>query len=235
VPGDPTRRIERFCKTTRWFHWTFVLPFLGLAATGLALALREPLGLGESATRSLVHVHEGIALFWLLAPPLVLLSGDTKKTLADLCAPLRITRDDLRWLALQPLAALGRAQLPPAGKLNGGQKLNALLVAATAAGMAATGVWLWLRPAALAPFLVHLSLFVAWVPAFCGHFYLAVLNPGTRPALRAMFTGDVPLDWARHHHPLWVAAELGEPAPAETRRIPASRPLVTAALADEQA
>ena len=31
------QRIERFCKTTRWFHWTFVLPFLGLAATGVTL------------------------------------------------------------------------------------------------------------------------------------------------------------------------------------------------------
>jgi formate dehydrogenase subunit gamma len=85
------------------------------------------------------------------------------------------------------------------------------------------------------PFLVHLALFVGWLPAFAGHFYLAVLNPGTRPALRAMFTGEVDLDWARHHHPLWVAEALGEPAPPEARRIPASRPLVTAALADEQA
>ena len=229
------QRIERFCKTTRWFHWTFVLPFLGLAGSGLALALRETLAFTEVTTRALVRAHEGIALFWLLAPPLMLLSGDTKKALADLCQPLRITKSDLRWLALQPLALLVHAELPPAGKLNGGQKLNALLMGAVASGMALTGAWLWLRPGALVPFLVHLALFVAWVPAFGGHFYLAVLNPSTRPALRAMFTGEVALDWARHHHPLWVAAELGEPASPEPRRIPASRPLVTAALADEQA
>jgi formate dehydrogenase subunit gamma len=229
------QRIERFCKTTRWFHWTFVLPFLGLAGSGLALALREWLGLTEETTHALVRAHEGIALFWLLAPPLVLLSGDTRRALADLREPLRIAKSDLRWLALQPLALLGRAELPPAGKLNGGQKLNALLMAGAALGLTLTGVWLWLRPGALVPFLVHLALFVAWLPAFAGHFYLAVLNPGTRPALRAMLTGDVPLDWARHHHPLWVAAELGEPASAEPRRIPASRPLVTATLADEQA
>jgi formate dehydrogenase subunit gamma len=227
-------RIERFCKTTRWFHWTFVLPFLGLAGSGLALALRESLALTEATTRALVRAHEGLALFWLLAPPLVLLSGDTKRALADLSAPLRIRLDDLRWLARQPLALLGRAELPPAGKLNGGQKVNALLMAAIALGMALTGVWLWLRPGALVPFLVHLALFVGWLPAFAGHFYLAVLNPSTRPALRAMFTGEVDVDWARHHHPLWVAEALGEPAPPAARRIPASRPLVTAALADEQ-
>ena len=228
-------RIERFCKTTRWFHWTFVLPFLGLAGTGLALALREQLGFTEATTRALVRAHEDIALVWLLAPPLVLFSGDTKKALADLREPLRIAKSDLRWLALQPKALLGRAELPPAGKLNGGQKLNALLMGAVAMGLATTGAWLWLRPGALVPFLVHLGLFVAWLPAFAGHFYLAVLNPGTRPALRAMLWGDVALDWARHHHPLWVAAERGEPTSPEPRRIPTSRPLVTAALADEQA
>lgn len=232
---SPTvERIERFCKTTRWFHWTFVLPFLALAASGLALALREPLALAEDTARLLVRAHEGIALFWLLAPPLVLLSGDTKRALSDLREPLRLGRSDLRWLALQPLALLGRAELPPAGKLNGGQKLNALLMCAVASGLAATGAWLWLRPGALAPFLVHLSLFVGWLPAFAGHFYLAVLNPGTRPALRAMLTGDVALDWARHHHPLWVAAERGESASPEPRRTRAGLPLATTALADER-
>ena len=232
------QRIERFCKTTRWFHWTFVLPFLGLAATGATLALREQLALADDTTRTLVRVHEGIALFWVLAPPLVLLSGQTRAALADLSLPFRITRDDLRWLALQPLAALGRAELPPAGKLNGGQKMNALLAMAVGFGLAATGVWLWQRPGALVPWLLHLLLFAAWLPAFVGHFYLAVLNPGTRHALRAMLVGDVDLAWARHHHPLWVEQEAGVEGlhPSSHResapRIPARH---NVALVDEQA
>jgi formate dehydrogenase subunit gamma len=228
-------RLERFCKTTRWFHWSFVLPFLGLAATGLGLALREQLGLSEETTRALVHTHEGIALCWLLAPPLVLLSGQTRRALADLAEPLRFGREDLRWLALQPRALLGRAKLPPAGKLNGGQKLNALLMSAVALGLAATGIWLWRRPGALVPWLAHLALFIAWAPAFVGHFYLAVLNPGTRHALRAMFAGDVDLDWAKHHHPLWVEAALGERASSPPLRMPAGRAHVTAAWVDEGA
>jgi formate dehydrogenase subunit gamma len=234
------KRIERFCKTTRWFHWSFVLPFLGLAATGATLALREQLALTDETTRSLVQAHEASAAFWLLAPPLVLLSGQTRAALADLTLPLRFTRDDLRWLALQPLALLGRAELPPAGKLNGGQKLNGLLAAVVSLGLAATGLWLWQRPGALLPWLAHLLLFAAWLPAFAGHFYLAVLNPGTRHALRAMLAGDVDLDWARHHHPRWVEAVTGaearqrsaEDAPAPALR---QRPLVMGTLADEQA
>lgn len=229
-------RIERFCKTTRWFHWTFVLPFLGLAGTGSALALREQLALAEETTRALVRVHEGIALFWLLAPPLVLLSGQTRAALADLTLPFRITRDDLRWLALQPLAALGRAELPPAGKLNGGQKMNGMLAAGLGLGLAATGLWLWRRPGALVPWLLHLALFAAWLPAFLGHFYLAVLNSGTRHALRAMFAGDVDLDWARHHHPRWVEAATGErPSARPAAKAQARRPLAGVALLDEQA
>jgi formate dehydrogenase subunit gamma len=231
------QRIERFCKTTRWFHWTFVLPFLGLAATGGTLALREQLALADGTTRALVRAHEGVALFWLLAPPLVLLSGQTRRALADLTLPFRLSRDDLRWLALQPLAALGRAELPPAGKLNGGQKMNALLAMAVGCGLAATGIWLWRRPGALLPWLAHLALFAAWLPAFAGHFYLAVLNPGTRHALRAMVVGDVDLDWARHHHPLWVAETRGETprAPAPPKAAPMVRALPNVALLDEQA
>jgi formate dehydrogenase subunit gamma len=231
------RRIQRFCKTTRWFHWTFVLPFLGLAATGAALALREPLSLADETIRTLVRFHEGIALCWLLAPPLVLLSGQTRAALADIALPFRITRDDLRWLALQPLALLGRASLPAAGKLNGGQKVNGLLAMAVSFGLAASGIWLWCRAGALVPWIVHLVLFAVWLPAFAGHFYLAVLNPGTRHALRAMFTGDVDLDWARHHHPLWVRQERGAEARTLSTRAPAPRPSARphAALADEQA
>jgi formate dehydrogenase subunit gamma len=231
------RRIERFCKTTRWFHWTFVLPFLGLAATGAALALREPLSLSEDTTRTLVRAHEAIALFWLLAPPIVLLSGQTRAALADLTLPFRITRDDLRWLALQPLAMLGRATLPAAGKLNGGQKVNGLLAAAVGFGLAASGIWLWCRSGALVPWIAHLVLFAVWLPAFVGHFYLAVLNPGTRHALRAMFAGDVDLDWARHHHPLWAEQERPEGAHPPSARAAAARVRArpNAALADEQA
>jgi formate dehydrogenase subunit gamma len=232
------KRIERFCKTTRWFHWSFVLPFLGLAGTGAVLALRETLALTDETSRALVRVHEGIALFWLIAPPLVLLSGQTRAALADLVAPFRITRADLRWLALQPLAVVGRAELPPAGKLNGGQKLNALLVVGVASGLALTGIWLWRRPGALVPWLGHLALFAIWLPGFLGHFYLAVLNPGTRPALRAMFTGDVDLDWARHHHPLWAdgaARTEAARAPQPGRSPAAVRPLASVALLDEQA
>jgi cytochrome b subunit of formate dehydrogenase len=113
------------------------------------------------------------------------------------------------------------------------REMVVVLAMALGLGLAATGLWLWRRPGALVPWLVHLALFTAWLPAFAGHFYLAVLNPGTRHALRAMFVGDVDLDWARHHHPRWVdATERGdEPVRAPRAREP--RALAGVALPDE--
>ncbi len=213
VPSPVVRRVERFGKTTRWVHWCFVLPFLGLAATGAALALREMLGLSERSVDAIVFLHGQIAVAWVVLPPIVLLSGQTRETLDDLLAPWHFSRSDLRWLLLQPLAALGRAELPPAGKLNGGQKLNAILTVLVGGGLLVSGTWLWFVPAALAAWGLHLTLFAVWVPAFCGHFYLAALNPGTRHALRAMFVGTVDRSWAEHHHPAWIAGLEGSDAP----------------------
>ena len=210
-------RIERFCKTTRWFHWTFVASFLTLAATGGLLALREPLGLAALPRAALATIHRAAAIALATLPVVVLLSGSTGVALRDLGESLRWTRDDLRWLALQPAAALGRAELPPAGKLNAGQKLNALATAGLATGLAVSGAWLWLRPGALLPWFAHLALFLLWIPAFAGHFFLAVVHPGTRPALRGMVLGTVDRAWAEHHHGAWVAGldrDARPPAPA---------------------
>jgi formate dehydrogenase subunit gamma len=171
--------VTRFVKTTRWFHWSFALSFVSLAATGGALSLRGLLGL--------LHV-------------------------------VRWSRDDLRWLVRQPLAALGRAELPPAGKLNAGQKVNALATAVLTLALAGSGLWLWRHPGAMVPLVVHVACFLAWIPLFAGHLFLALVAPGTRPALRGILLGRVPRGWARHHHARWVAElELEEGAPGSPR------------------
>jgi formate dehydrogenase subunit gamma len=201
--------VERFAKTTRWFHWMVVLPFLSLAGSGAALVLRGPLALSERAVARTVFLHECAAVALLVLPAVVALSGRTGLLLRDLAETLRWSRSDLRWLALQPLSALTRIELPPAGKLNAGQKVNALVSMAVVIGFVASGILLWLRPGSLAPWFVHVALFVSWIPLFCGHFFLAVIHPGTRPALRGMVVGRVPRAWAEHHHAAWVR-DLGD-------------------------
>jgi formate dehydrogenase subunit gamma len=219
--------VERFGKTTRWFHWTFATCFLVLAATGAALALRETLGLGADGTAFCVRIHLFAALGLLVLPTLVLLSGDTRRTLADLRELGNLTRSDLRWLALQPRAALGRVELPAVRKFNGGQKVNALALAGITCGLAATGALVWARPGSLVAWFAHVTLFLLWIPLFAAHFSLAVVLPGTRPALRGMLFGRVERAWAEHHHTLWVSAlDAGEsPGPATSPiRKPAATP-----------
>lgn len=200
------RTLLRFGKTTRWFHWTFAVSFLALASSGAVLALRGALGLGPEAVARVVSLHLSAALALGTGPLLVLLSGRTSETLRDLREPFRWTRDDVRWLARKPLEVLGRADLPPAGKLNAGQKVNALASMLLTGCLAATGLWLWQRPGSLVAWFAHLSLFVGWLPLFAGHLSLALVFPSTRPALRGMLTGRVGREWARHHHAAWVGA-----------------------------
>jgi formate dehydrogenase subunit gamma len=202
--AGPSERVERFCKTTRWFHWTFALSFLALALTGCVLAFQEELGLGRACADLWLRAHLLCALFFAIGPALVVLSGDTRRWLADLSEAVALSRADLEWLARAPRALLGRAEQAPQGKLNAGQKLNALGVAALVGALVVSGVDLWLEPGAYVALLIHVSALIAWLPLFAVHFFMAVINPATRPALRSMWSGLVPRKWAAEHHARWL-------------------------------
>lgn len=214
--AEPVREptVERFGKTVRWFHGTFALSFLCLAATGGLLALRNPLGLGPAIAERTLLVHEASAVFLLIVPAVVVLSGDTRDFFHELSFLFRWSREDLRWLALQPLSSFRSIELPPADKLNAGQKVNGLAMASLTLALVASGALLYLWPGALLPLAIHVFCFLVWIPLIIGHLFLALVLPGTRPALRGMLTGRVPRDWARHHHPRWVEElEAGEGPP----------------------
>jgi formate dehydrogenase gamma subunit len=201
--GSDAEYIDRFCKTTRWFHWTFALSFVGLAATGALLFLREQLELTDETAHTLVEIHEIIAVVFLSAPWLVAASGDTRRWLADLADILPIGRDDLVWLRAQ-MTPWRQHDLPAQGKLNAGQKVNALIVLSLSCVLTVTGLHLWREPGAFVALALHVSGFLIWIPLFGGHLFLALINITTRPALRGMTLGTVRRDWARHHHQRWV-------------------------------
>lgn len=203
-PPSSRKRIERFCKTTRWFHWTFALSFLSLATTGTLMLLREDLSLSEGVAHGLVEAHKIIAVVFLTVPWLIGLSGNTRRWLADLSECTRVSRSDWVWLARQPRALLAGAALPPQQKLNTGQKLNAVAVGSISALMIASGLHLWSQPGAFAALMIHVGGFLVWMPLFVVHVFMGVINPQTRAALGGMVSGSVPREWAEHHHALWV-------------------------------
>ncbi|MBN1662050.1 MAG: cytochrome b/b6 domain-containing protein [Deltaproteobacteria bacterium] len=76
---------------------------------------------------------------------------------------------------------------------------------------------------------VHNIAFILFFLAFFAHMAAIILKPN-RPMIRAIFTGAVRLDYARHRHPLWMA-ELEGKAETTTEQ---QTPLVSADAEDAE-
>lgn len=198
-------RVLRFGATERLLHWAFVIPFLVLLATGVMLALPDLEVL--LANRDLIRsLHLAAAWGMVVLPLAVVLAGNRRAVLADLREIDYWDGLDFQWLRQAPL--FFARTLPPAGRFNAGQKLNAILVVAAGVGFLATGLAMWkaeIFPLWLGDVCTQLHdlLTVAIVPLIAGHLFLTLLNPSTRGSLRGMFTGYVDAAWAAAHHPRW--------------------------------
>ena len=94
-------------------------------------------------------------------------------------------------------------------RLNVGQKINAILMAAFTILFLASGLLLWYgerdtRFHFASTVVLHDGLMFVALALFVGHLYLAVLHPATRHSLRGMTRGTVSEDWARRHYPRWT-------------------------------
>ena len=196
------RRIRRFGRTERTFHWVHAAAFLVLLGSGLCLYLPS---LAEVVGRRtlLKDIHLYTAAAWAVALVLVVLLGDRRALIATAREIDRFDADDRAWL---------RGRRPPQGRLNAGQKLNAILTAAFAVLFTVTGLLLWYgerdtRFRFASTLLVHDWLMYTSLILFVGHLFLAVIYPRTRHSLNGMTRGWVREDWALEHHRKWVEAE----------------------------
>jgi len=102
---------------------------------------------------------------------------------------------------------------PPAGKFNGGQKALFWCAMLGTAGVAITGLLL------LFPFygtnilgmqiaqVLHALIAIAYVALIIAHIYIGAV--GMEGGWEAMANGEVDVNWAKQHHSLWAAKELG--------------------------
>jgi formate dehydrogenase subunit gamma len=193
-----SRRIRRFTLTERAVHWLVVVAFATMLASGSSVPH------GWRITSMPFDIHVGAAS--VLLAGLALLTWWANRP-ALRCAVRDLTSfdaTDRRWLAGAPRRAFTREPAPPAGRFNAGQKLNALLASLGLAALYATGLALLVVGRGVPQGPLHTLAAVAMVALISGHVYMAVLNPGTRHALRGMTLGDVDRAWAEHHHPRWV-------------------------------
>lgn len=193
------RRLARFTRTERAVHWVHASAFMILLGSGLCLYLPSLAEIvGRRPLVKAVHIYTAVA--WAVALLLVVVAGD-RRSLARTAREIdRFDADDRAWL---------RRRRAPQGRLNAGQKLNAVITAAFAVLFVVTGFFLWYGerntrfrlPAAL---LVHDWLMYVSFILFVGHLFLTLVYPKTRHSLNGMTHGWVEEDWARAHHGKWV-------------------------------
>jgi formate dehydrogenase subunit gamma len=191
-------------------HWVHATAFLILFGSGLALYLPS---LAELVSRrplvKAIHIYTAVG--WAIALVAIVLIGDRASLRRTVREIDDFDADDRAWLRRRPA---------PQGRLNAGQKLNAVITAAFALLFTVTGFFLWYgerdtrfrMPNAL---LVHDWLMYVSFVLFVGHLFLAVIYPKTRHALNGITRGWVDEEWALQHHSKWVAElrnEVGESA-----------------------
>jgi formate dehydrogenase subunit gamma len=180
-------------------HWVHATAFLVLLASGLCLYLPS---LAEAVGRRplLKDIHLYTAAAWAAALAAIVLFGDRRALRATAREIDRFDADDRAWL---------RRRGAPQGRLNAGQKINAVLTAAFAVLFSVTGVLLWYgerdtRFRFASTLLVHDWLMYVSFILFIGHLFLAVIYPKTRHALNGITRGWVDEEWALQHHRKWA-------------------------------
>ena len=199
LAGRP-RYVERFTLTERVLHWVHAAAFFVLLGSGLVRYLPAlSSAVGRRPLIKDVHLWTGIS--WAGAIVLIVLLGNRaalRRTLREVDV---FDRDDRRFLR-------GRLNSPQ-GRFNAGQKVNVIVTAAFATLFFVSGLLLWLgeRNTSIrlgGTLYLHDALMYLSIVIVVGHLYLALINRGTRHALRGMTLGTVREDWARAHHSKWV-------------------------------
>jgi formate dehydrogenase subunit gamma len=179
-----------------------------MLATGVFVGGIGPLG---HHVMLVLHVASAVALVCGFAA--LSITRSSRAPLARMVRDLQpLEASDRHWLRLAPRAYLTGGELPPSGRFNAGQKVNARLVLLLLAVLFLSGLGeLGRFTTALSPFrpfaFPHGLAAGALSVLVAGHIYLALLHRATRPALRGMILGTVRRDWAEHHHAEWVAGE----------------------------
>lgn len=217
APLSPeTERVQRFTRTERWAHWMQAVSFIVLLLTGFGLML--PIVESIVGHRDLLReIHLTGAFFLFFGPALVALSADRASFARDVRAVDTWDRDDFLWLLPRWLLQMLRRPVPPQGRFNAGQKLNAIFVVWSTIMFTVTGLLLWQNrrfPSDLVgqANTIHTALAYIALLAFLGHVYLAAFNRATNHSLRAITLGWVNRAWAEHHHSRWVQG-LRRPTP----------------------
>jgi len=219
VSAPPVSRVPRFVASERLAHWVYALFFLVAFVSGLLMWAPASRAWMAGARHQVAQYHGAVGLAMVFVPLLLLLLLDRRRLAGDVHEIDVWDADDRRWLwaALRGRTLRG-GEMPPQGRFNAGQKINAVLVAAMAIGFLVTGALLLAR-AGLPSWLVsralwlHGFLAIAAVTLLLGHLAHVFLTRHGRDYLSAMIRGDLAEDTARIRHAKWWKDHDSAPGP----------------------
>jgi len=218
--GRSGRTIVRFTAFERFLHWTTASCFILLAISGLNITFGRPLLLpliGFEAfsewSQWAKYAHNYLSFPFTIGVVLIFLiwiAGNIPNMV------------DVNWLK-RGGGIVGHDH-PPAYRFNAGQKAIYWIVVIGGGAIAVTGYQLMfpfyfsgIEGMQLAQ-IVHSVVSVLFIAAMLAHIYIGTI--GMEGAFDAMGTGEVDINWAREHHPLWVEEERakGHVPPGRTPR-----------------
>lgn len=205
------RRVVRYTFRERLIHAIAALSYVYLLLTGLALWtpglywLAAMLGGGYLVR--VLHPWAGLVF-----------AGAVTYMYAIWRRDMRATAEDRAWRkAIGHYIRNEDKKVPPAWRFNYGQKQLFWLMVFGAAALLLSGLVLWfvasipweLRYLRYAATLGHAVAALVTIGAFIIHLYMGIaVVPG---GLSAIIHGDVTEQWARAHHPLWLAETAAQP------------------------
>ncbi|MCL4489475.1 MAG: cytochrome b/b6 domain-containing protein [Chloroflexi bacterium] len=208
--------VVRFTAAERAAHWVHFVAFSVLLVTGMFIYLPWLHAFaGGAAGEASRLIHRGAAVLFIAAP-LVYLVFSPREFLYSLKESFTWGADDVGWLknawGYYSQGKLGT--MPPQGKYNSGQKLNALTQIISFGLFVITGLIMWFGKGSvpsnvfLASVIVHDLAVIATVLLFMLHLYLVVLHPMMRESITSMFEGTVTRAFAEEHHGKWYSERV---------------------------
>ena len=202
--SEPSTRatLVRFDGVERAAHWVSAVMITVLIVTAIPLYYGSLFGLVLARIDvEQVHLWTGIALPVPLA--VAALGPWGRRLRRDVRRVNEWTRAEISWIT-----SWGRIDID-ADKFNPGQKLNAVVVAASSVILFATGVilkWFDLFPVSWRGGSTFVHDLFAWVivAVVLGHVYMALTH---REALSSMLRGRVSERWAARHAPRWLSEQ----------------------------
>ncbi|MFC6086550.1 cytochrome b/b6 domain-containing protein [Sphaerisporangium aureirubrum] len=208
--------VQRYGRAARWFHAFVYVVMLILLSTGWWFVLdnyQDPLlGLPDG------DIHEWTGLLFVLVT-LIYVVGRVRAARAFVRESLEREPGDARWLAAWPKAALTGRFPRHEGHYDPGQRLANLVMLATLAALALTGLGMLYLPSILLMADLHRWTTFLLTPVLAGHVLVAAgLLPGYRGVWRSMHLGGhLPRPVAARIWPGWLARQDSD-TPAEPGR-----------------